>query len=263
MAEEAPCTALLLGPDPPPPRLGPCRAAWVPVLRADPVPGCSLNLLRAGPVDFIAFTSPRAPRALEADARARGVLGELRRLAARAVVGAVGPRTARAVREALGVEPVTPARYTGRDLALLAASREAGRVAWVRGSVYNRDFKSVVEASGAALVEVEAYRITADEEAAEKAAREAGRHDFLALTSPLIASLVLPRLRDPPKRAVLVIGPTTLRKALEYGVEAFNYCVPEEYSLEGLAACIEGYLGGGGPRDPDAPARRGGAHLQG
>ncbi len=241
MAEED-CTALLLGPDPPPPTLGPCRTYWIPVIRAEPVKGCARRLLEAGRLDFIAFTSPRAPRALSGDAEADGAIDDLKALVASVTVGAVGPRTALEVTRRLGVEPVMPPRYTGVELARLAVSLGARRLAWVRGSVYNIGFKSVVESHGIDLVEVEAYRVVVDEEAAEKAASRVGRHDFLVLTSPLIASTLLPRLREPPRRAILVIGPTTLKKALEAGLEGFEYCVPETYNLDGLALCVKRYI---------------------
>lgn len=247
MAEES-CTALLLGPDPPPPRLGPCSTSWIPVVRAEPVAGCAGRLVGAGRFDFVAFTSPRAPRFLALDARRSGLEGEVRSLLSKAVVGAVGPRTAREARESLGVEPVVPARHTGEDLARLALSLGVRRAAWVRGNVYNPGFESVMRGGGVELIEVEAYRVEVDWTAAERAAREAGRHDFLVLTSPLIASAVLPRLEKRPKRAVLIIGPTTLKRALDLGVESLEYCVAEEFSLDGLAACAARYVGGRGAR---------------
>ncbi len=241
MAPEA-CTALLLGPDPPPPTLGPCRTSWIPVIKTELVEGCAQRLLEAGDFDFIAFTSPRAPRALARDAGASGVTDEVKALASKAIVGAVGPRTAREVRLHLGVNPVIPPRHTGEDLARLAVSLRVRRVAWIRGNIYNTGFRSVVKLHKVGLVEVEAYKVLVDEVAAGRAALLADTYDFLVLTSPLIAFNVLPRLRKPPKRAILVIGPTTLRRALELGLDRFEYCVPEVYSLDGLALCVKRYI---------------------
>lgn len=241
MAPEA-CTALLLGPDPPPPTLGPCRTSWIPVIKTEPTKGCAWRLLEAGNFDFIAFTSPRAPRALANDAKAGGVIEEVRALVSKAIVGAVGPRTALEVKLHLGVDPVIPPRHTGEDLARLAVSLQVRRVAWVRGDIYNTGFRSVVEHHKVDLVEIEAYKVSVDEAAAERAALLAGTYDFLVLTSPLIASSMLPRLEKPPRRAILVIGPTTLKRALELGLDRFEHCVPEAYSLDGLALCVKRYI---------------------
>jgi uroporphyrinogen-III synthase len=73
--------------------------------------------IEAGEVDAVAFASPSAVSAVT------GALGARARLLGRVVLGAIGPTTASALREAGLGGAVQPERYTGADLAEALAAR--------------------------------------------------------------------------------------------------------------------------------------------
>ena len=239
LAEEA-CVAVLAGPDPPPPRLGPCKTAWRPALRVEPVPGAWRLLLEAldSGADAVALTSPRAVRALAPGARL------LAPRLSRVTVAAVGPATAGLARRLLGVEPLVPREYTGLELGRLLAGLGVGRVAWPRGSVAGPGLPEALSRAGVELVDFVAYRVLGDHEGAREAAAEASRSAALVVTSGLVASLVLPRLAPPGPRLTVILGPTTLSRARPLLEEAgLEYCVASPHTLEGAALCLEAAQG--------------------
>ena len=224
------CTVLLAGPDPPPARLGPCRTLWRPLARAEPIPG-STGALRAlsGWADAYAFTSPRAARALAALDRegAREALSV-------GVVWAIGPSTARALREMLGLEARVPPSYTGRALGEAMASAGARRVVGVRSPGALPDLPETLASRGVAYAEVHVYRVTV-----EVPGEPPPPVDYAAATSPRIARALLEWGVEAP---IVSIGPTTTRALREAGVEPA--CTAGEHTLTGLARCLHSLRGG-------------------
>lgn len=236
LAGEA-CVAVLAGPDPPPPSLGPCRTAWRPAVRAEPLPAAWARLLDAleSGADAVALTSPRAVRALAPGA------GRLAPLLTRVTVAAVGPATAGEARRLLGVDPLVPREYTGEALGRLLASLGARRVAWPRGSVAGAGLPRALAEAGVELVGVTVYMLEADHEGAREAALEASSARALVLTSGLIAGLVAPRLHPPGPRLTVILGPTTLKAARRHLERAgLDYCIARPHTLEGAARCLAG-----------------------
>ena len=232
-AGEPPCTALLLGPDPPPPRLGPCRTFWAPVYRAVGVPGAPRLLLAAlGGAGALVFTSPRAPRLLASEAAGEGLLEELRSSVAGVRVYAVGPKTAWAAREYLGVEARVPGEYTVESLARMVAGSEEGPVVAARSPQANRVLGEVLASHGIAYGEVHVYTLREEPGWRERAGR--ARYDFLVLTSPRLAIAAIKAGLQGP---IVAIGPATAGTVKSAGLEPA--CVAGQSTLEGVAACLE------------------------
>ncbi|HEV8225671.1 MAG TPA: uroporphyrinogen-III synthase [Methylomirabilota bacterium] len=178
-------------------------------------------------------------RRLEARGREVGVLRE-RRLAA------IGPATAGALRD-LGLEPeVVPEEYVAEGLAesLLRLIRRGERVLLARAADTRDVLVRELEAAGALVDEVPAYRTRPAHEDAEELRRAlaAGRVDVITFTSSstvrhfagLFPSVDLPRLLAGV--VIACIGPVTRATADELGLEA--RIVPREYTIPALAHAI-------------------------
>ncbi|MEB2837361.1 MAG: uroporphyrinogen-III synthase [Desulfurococcales archaeon] len=231
------CRALLLGPDPPPPRLGPCETLWVPLHAAIPVSASHARAVAAaGASDYVALTSPRAARALAGDAASHGSLGLLREALASARVAAVGPVTAAEAERLLGARVQAVAEpHTGEALGRLLLRLGAGRVAWLRGDPAGSGLRRILLGAGVELVEVLVYRLVPTGRLGE-ALEALGSVDYVALTSPSIAEALAPGLRGPGGPRVVAIGPTTASRARGLGVRVD--CVASPHTLEGVGACI-------------------------
>lgn len=234
------CRALLAGPDPPPPRLGPCKTVWIPVYRAVPIAGSAAQALsKIESAEVVVFTSPRAPRFLAFDANSHGLAWRLRALLRGTVVGAVGPATAASVKHSLDVEAsIVPRIQTGSGLAYELANRGYRRVAWVRGYPAGRGLRDGLMRARVDLAETIVYALlpTGLEGLAVQVLKD-GAAEYLVATSPSIARLISKRLGTENMRArIVAIGPTTARALTSKGMRVD--CVPEHYDLGGVAACI-------------------------
>ncbi|MDX1650579.1 MAG: uroporphyrinogen-III synthase, partial [Myxococcota bacterium] len=101
------------------------RVVEAAVYRTDPVPGAGAAVdaaLRAGRLDALLFASPSAVRAVASELSEAG-----RAAAARALVGAIGPTTAAALREAGLAPDAVPGRHTAEDLVAALAACAAAR----------------------------------------------------------------------------------------------------------------------------------------
>lgn len=209
-------------------------ASWEPLDRA---------LDRIDDYQWAVFTSVNGVamtrRRLEHLGRGAGVLRG-RRLAA------IGPATAGALRD-LGLEPeVVPEEYVAEGLAqrLLGLIRPGERVLLARAAETRDVLVRELEAAGAEVDEVPAYRTRpAREDAGEvRRALGAGRVDVVTFTSSstvrhfagLFPSEDLPRLLSGV--AIACIGPVTRATARELGLE--TRIVPREYTIPALAQAI-------------------------
>ncbi|MEB3816594.1 MAG: uroporphyrinogen-III synthase, partial [Desulfurococcales archaeon] len=172
-----------------------------------------------------------------------GLLGSVRRLLGGVSVYAIGPRTAEAVRESLGVEVAgVPGEYRGLALAGLIASRGSRRVAGIRSPQALPDLPEALAERGVAFVDVYIYSTSIDLEAL-RAARGLG-FDYLAATSPRIGEAMV---EAGLQGTYIAIGPTTARALRLHGVEPA--CTAEPHTLRGVARCLEALeSGASGPR---------------
>lgn len=232
-----------------------------PTIRIVP-PGDPEPLLRAArelaSYDWVVFTSvngvDRLAEALEGEGR-----NPEEGLPARARVAAIGPSTAERARERFGVEPdVVPDEY--RAEALVRAIRRAAargnpppewpeeesgdggrelegqRMLLPRAAEARAVLPDSLEAAGASVDEVAAYRAVApdDEELASVRERlRAGEIDWLTFTaSSTVRNFVSVLGTEVGGACVAAIGPITAGTARELGLDVD--VVAEEYTIPGL-----------------------------
>lgn len=185
------------------------EATVVPLIAIEPVDddGAYARLLERGDHDWIVFTSANAVRAV-------GAL--LPRARARAA--AVGPLTARALRE-LGVEPAfVPERFAADEIAAGLGPLEGARVLLPQSEIAEPVLADALRARGAAVDVVDAYRTvarmpTADERAALRDA------DAILLASGSAARALAAALVSTGRTLVVCIGPSTAAVAREAGLD--------------------------------------------
>lgn len=210
---------------------------------------------RADEYDWVVFTSVNAVESVAATAAADGTGSPLAELRA----AAIGPATAAAARERLGLEvEVVPDEYRAEELAaaILAAAGEVSGLRFLlpRAAEAREALPRVLEASGAVVDEVAAYRtLLADPEEAGALRRrlEAGEVDWVTFTASStvrgFARAVGPEVG--PAR-VAAIGPITAGTAREEGLRVD--VVARDYTIPGLVrALVEAEAGraaGGGRR---------------
>ncbi|MDB4931423.1 MAG: uroporphyrin-III C-methyltransferase [Myxococcaceae bacterium] len=216
----------------------------IPMLRFAPTDrpdglGRALRDLRVGRYDVVAFTAANgvtfafaALRALGLDARAFG----------RAMVVAVGPETAGALRAEGIVADAVAAEHHGAALvdtiaALPGVALDGGRVLLLRAEVASPALPAGLVARGARVDDVAAYRTlgpTDEDRERLRAAWSTGALDAVLLTSGSTARALAETLGDalrapPPGLVVASIGPSTSEVARGLGmtvdVEATVYTV--------------------------------------
>lgn len=228
--------------------------------------------LGAGWYAWLVLTSAAAvpvlvDRATEVDAP----LGELvRRTGTR--VAAVGPGTARALRDAgLVVDVVPPVGSTAALLveALPAgpASGDGGRVLFPRGDLAAATLTDGLRARGWEVDDVVAYRTVPAAPPGDDVVAEwrAGRIDAALLTSGSTVRELVARLGRPPAGTLLVcIGPSTAAEAHRLGLPVA--AVAREQTMQGLVTALAEAVAArpapaspsapGAPQPTDSPARR-------
>ncbi|MEM1873922.1 MAG: uroporphyrinogen-III synthase [Acidilobaceae archaeon] len=192
-------------------------ARWIPLIELAPRRGASLEVLRAlEECRVVAFTSPRALAILLEDAREQRVEDRLLEALRGSVVGVAGPKTLRAVEEALGRPPdvVAPEPYA-RSLAREIARRGYDCVVAARSAAGVREFAEELESGGVKLLEVPVYEPRVKNESIEilRERLENSKRLVLALTSPMIAEIVCSVLEEIGIRdaRLVAIGATTAR----------------------------------------------------
>ena len=177
-------------------------------------------------------------------------LGKDARYFAGATVGAIGPATARALRER-GIEPdFIPRRSVSEDvLAELSDLDWNGRLVLLPGSAIGRDALAVGLADlGADVRRVDAYRNVRPEgiEARARTAFQRGIDVVTFTSSSTVRNLldILGEDRDLLDHCLIAcIGPITAATAEESGLTVD--ILAAEHNVEGLADALAGYCSGG------------------
>lgn len=201
--------------------------------------------------DWVVLASGNAARAVLAAAERRGTgpgPGGPR-------VCVVGPGTREAVEEGGWPVDLVARRHLGAGIleALAEAGRlEGRRILLPRAEEAPEVLPAGLEALGAEVVVVEAYRNMPDAEGLQRLRRgvEAGGVDVVALTAASVARRVAGVLRGLEGDVrVAAIGPSTAAAALRSGLPV--HAVARPHSLEGLVEACGRAIGG-----PAGPGRR-------
>ena len=200
--------------------------------------------------DWLVCTSVNG---VEATVRALEALGRDPAAALSQVsIAAIGPATARAIRDAGGEVTVVPEEEYRAEALVAALLDEAGdlsgvRVLLARAAEARPVLPERLREAGGVVREVPAYRTTVANPDADRMRRllEEGRIDWLTFTaSSTVRNFV--RLVDaaPDSARVACIGPITAETAREMG---FSVDVTaEEYTIPGLVRALVGAAGGEG-----------------
>ncbi|HMQ34599.1 MAG TPA: uroporphyrinogen-III synthase [Chloroflexaceae bacterium] len=200
----------------------------------------ALGRLEAGVYEWLLLTSVTAVEVVaEALADRAPALGG--RVSLR--VGAVGPATAAACRELLGVEPAAvPERFTGADLAGAIGDPVGRRVLLPNAELAAPALEERLRAAGALVDRVVAYRtVPAPGGGGLAATLAAGELDAILFTSGstarFFAEQVGPAGLEAARRAAIVcIGPSTAETCRELGLEPT--AVAATSTEEGLVAAL-------------------------
>jgi uroporphyrinogen-III synthase len=190
--------------------------------------------------DWVVFTSAHA-------VDATCTLGEWQfawRAAVRPRIAAVGPATARALRDH-GIADVITAGGTARALVELLGGRGVSNVLWPRSDRARRELPDGLRAAGATIVDPIAYRTClADPDQVQDVLDklEAGAIDAVAFFSPSAVHACVETFGDRPlspafdRVLVASIGPTTTAAAADAGL-----CVDveaDDHTARGLSRAI-------------------------
>lgn len=198
---------------------------------------------RTGTYGAIAFTSPRAARALLERVRFRQVPWGGRSHTPE--VWAVGPATMAALQGALGSVRV-PARRQSNELGSAAALARAmleakvnGPVLFPCGEVRRDELPAELRRSGIQVDEVVCYRaVLADESEARSAA---ARGSVVVVASPSVVDLLARACPRTIRPELLAVGPTTAASARKAGWSPA--AVAAEPSVRALVSAITDLLG--------------------
>jgi len=183
--------------------------------------------------DWIVFTSANG---VEAAFDRLAAAGRDARDVARRRVAAIGPATARALRER-GVEPaLVPERYVAE--AILEALGDVRGLSFLlpRADIAREALAVGLRAKGAAVTEVAAYRTVA----ADGPPPDLSAADAVTFTSSSTVRNFLASGASVGRAKVVCIGPVTAATARELGLTVD--AVAEAYTEDGLIQALEGAL---------------------
>lgn len=204
----------------------------------------ALERLEAGFYEWLMLTSITAVEAV-----ANGLSG--RKLGGRVSlkIGAVGPATAVATQALLGLEVAgMPERFTGEELAAALGDPVGRRVLLPNAEMARPALQERLQAAGAMVDRVIAYRTVPAPGGTELAATLGdGTGWAIMLSSPSTAQFLLAQLGPANRRALqhallACIGPTTANACRELGLTPS--VVAEAYSEEGLLRALVEYVEG-------------------
>ena len=192
-------------------------------------PECLKYKLRSQEVEAIAFTSVNGVKCLNTLPKYRKAY-------------AVGPSTAKAVRERLKVEPLVPEEYTVKSLVDLIIRDGTKRVTFFRSMLANDDDLDPLPRYAEVEV-VKNYTLVLDPTKVEVAKKfiEDCSVDYVAITSPSIARVIGPYLKECVK--VVSIGPSTSRELSKYNVKFLESNI---HTIPGILNMIKGLRDEGG-----------------
>lgn len=189
-----------------------------------------------GDYDWLVLTSPNTVLVVRQRIE---VLGIVLPLALK--VAAVGPSTADAARESLGVEvSLVPEKYLAESLAEALRPEAGTRILLPQADIARPVLAQSLIASGAAVKAIDAYRtITGSGGADVPAMLAEHRIDVVTFTSGSTASGFMNRLLDEGGDPddldgvyIACIGPVTAESAREVGLRVD--VMPDEHTLDGL-----------------------------
>ncbi len=222
---------------------------WVPVLKLNILEGSSLKVLEAmRACRNIAFTSPRAIRALVEDASTHGILGSLYSTLKEAFIAVIGSKTGEEVLKQLGRPPdyVASKHYSKSMLMELAGIYRVNCLVIPRSTEGVRDINSLAKELGVDLVDISVYKPEPLTEGIRKAREllERGLVDIVILSSPMIARLLCESLIEamPMKVKFVAMGETTFKSMPRQCIESRDIVVGDG-SVETLKAIIKNICG--------------------
>jgi uroporphyrinogen-III synthase len=205
--------------------------------------------------DWVIFTSANGVRHVWERLAALGLEdvledGEEGRKPGQPRVAAIGPGTAAAL-ERRGVHPdYVPAEYVAEALAAGLPVAEGARVLMLRADIARATLRERLEARGARVDDVAAYRTitgTAQAGSDQTESEPSPAVDAVTFTSSsTVRGFLNAGGRVPEGAAVVCIGPVTARTARELGLRVD--AVAQLYTLEGLVEALVRHFGGANPR---------------
>jgi uroporphyrinogen-III synthase len=210
----------------------------------------ALRAAAAGRFDWLALTSSNAADAvaqrLAAIGLASGALASLR-------VAAVGPSTARAAEDALGLRvEMVPDRFTAVEMAQAFPDITGARILLPMSALDNNEMVRALAHRGAYVAGVTAYQPGISRGGVDlPALLKAGAVDAITLTSGSTANNLVRRLQSEGGDILALgsvclacIGPSTAQVAETLGLRAA--VVPSEHTLVGLTQALVAYFAQGG-----------------
>lgn len=203
----------------------------------------------AGKFDWLVVTSTNTVDALAQRLSSAGLDGQA--LAALRMA-AVGPKTAQAVTDQLGLTPeVVPDEFIAPALAKAMSIQLGQRILLPQSALAKPDLAKALTASGAEVTVVTAYR-TVPAQGGDDVPTLLwhGKIDAVTFTSGSTIRYFRKRLDMVGANlgmlqdvVVACIGPATAEAAKEYGLRV--RVMPAEHTVEGLVGALAGYFGGG------------------
>jgi uroporphyrinogen III methyltransferase/synthase len=198
-----------------------------PAIRIVPLDGPALHV---DGYDLICVTSPNGARLLMER------IGLDARVLAGARVAAIGPGTARALREHGIVADVVPERFVAEGLIEALAGQPAGRVLVARAAEARDVLPEALRERGAHVDVVALYKTVA-EPLSDAALTAATSADYVTFTSSSTVKFWFDAVGDHPVSARLVsIGPVTSAALRERGLEPDVEA--ERHDIDGLVAAL-------------------------
>ena len=186
-------------------------------------PECLKYELTRREVEAIAFTSTNGVRCLDTLPKYRKVY-------------AVGPSTAKAVRERLKVDPLVPDEYTVKRLVDLILRDRTKQVTFFRSMLADdSDLDPLPRYADVEVVKNYTLILDNDKLMEAKELIEDCSVDYVAITSPSIARVIVPYLKDCVK--VVSIGPSTSRELSKYNVKFLESKI---HTVPGILSMIKG-----------------------
>lgn len=198
----------------------------------------------AGGFDWVVFTSANTVRMVAARLAALGISG-----IGNGQIAAIGPRTAAAIQEQLGVEvALMPDEYVAEALAEALTLAPGARVLLPQSAIARPVLRDALKKAGAEVVDVVVYRTVLGSGGVDMPALLArGAVDAVTFTSSSTVRHFIKRLHAEGGTidamtgvCVACIGPVTARTAEEAGLPAA--VVPNDYTIAGLVDALAFYF---------------------
>lgn len=197
---------------------------------ADPAPLVAAARALDG-FDWVIFTSANG---VEAFFARLADAGRNARDVGRRKVAAIGPVTARALRER-GVEPaLMPAEYVAEAVLASLGEVRGLRILLPRADIAREALAEGLRERGALVTELAAYRTVG----ADGPPPDLDQADAVTFTSSSTVRHFVATGARPPRAKVVCIGPVTAATARELGLEVS--AVATEYTEDGLIEALEG-----------------------